>query len=133
MSTRSSITAKCADGKFRSIYCHYDGYPSGVGQTLLEHYDHLTKIEALLALGPISSLAADYIRPPGHSYDEKLSGYTVAYHRDRGDEWDDNCIGIGSNATEARNNGPTNQEYNYVWKDGVWRVNGKILKYPKSK
>ena len=35
MSTRSRIAAVFPDGTFKSIYCHYDGYPAGVGRRLL--------------------------------------------------------------------------------------------------
>ena len=35
MATRSLIAVQNADGTFLSIYCHWDGYPSGVGKDLL--------------------------------------------------------------------------------------------------
>lgn len=132
MATRSTITAKCSDGKFRSIYCHFDGYISGVGHTLLDHYTDQAKIDALVQLGSISSLSADHIRPPGHTYRTPLEGYTVAYHRDRGEPWADTKPGEGKNATGAVKNGPGLQEYNYVWDGSAWAVDGKRLVHEKE-
>lgn len=57
MSTRSRIGKLNPDGSILSVYCHSDGY--GVGETLKEHYTDIKKIDALLALGDISSLAAE--------------------------------------------------------------------------
>jgi hypothetical protein len=36
MATRSVIGYMQADGSFIGCYCHYDGYPSGVGSNLLK-------------------------------------------------------------------------------------------------
>jgi len=38
MSTRSVIARKTGEGRFRGVYHHWDGYPSGVGQTLFNMY-----------------------------------------------------------------------------------------------
>ena len=51
MGTRSTITAKCTDGKWRAIYCHWDGYLDGVGAALLVNYNTQEKVEALIAKG----------------------------------------------------------------------------------
>ena len=73
MSTRSRIAIENQDGTVQSIYCHFDGYISGVGKTLFNHYDR-EKLEKLIELGDISSL------------DESTED-TVAYHRDRGEDF----------------------------------------------
>jgi len=73
MATRSFIGKLNGDGSISGVYCHYDGYPDGVGMTLQEHYLSPEKVDELLALGDLSSLN------PGLET-------TVAYHRDRGDE-----------------------------------------------
>ena len=65
MSTRSRIGLKRADDSIESIYCHFDGYPEGVGKILKEHYDTLNKVKELLKLGDISTL--------GTFYDEELA------------------------------------------------------------
>lgn len=56
MATRSNIGARQEDGTIRVIYCHWDGYPEGVGATLAEHYTESAKIDALLNLGDLSTL-----------------------------------------------------------------------------
>ena len=65
MSTRSRIGILQKDGSVKSIYCHWDGYPEGVGKTLQEHYKDRKEIEKLMELGDISSL--------GDHYDEEIS------------------------------------------------------------
>ena len=55
MATRSTIALSVPDG-VRAIYCHWDGYPEGVGQTLKDHYNKLLLISELLDRGDVSSL-----------------------------------------------------------------------------
>jgi hypothetical protein len=57
VSTRSQIGIKYNDNCYKTIYCHFDGYPSGVGLTLIERYNNLEAAEALIELGDISGLA----------------------------------------------------------------------------
>lgn len=57
MATRSNIGTRQEDGTIKAIYCHWDGYPEGVGATLTEHYNDPAKVEALLNLGDFSSIA----------------------------------------------------------------------------
>lgn len=70
MSTRSLIAIKNTDGTVSSIYCHWDGYPSNNGRLLLEHYAEPGIINALLALGSLSSLQERLAPEPetAHSY-----------------------------------------------------------------
>ncbi len=55
MATRSTIGIKDGD-TVRAIYCHWDGYPAGVGLGLIDNYDSKAQAEALITLGSISSL-----------------------------------------------------------------------------
>ena len=90
MATRSRIGMEQPNGEVRSIYCHWDGYPEGVGATLQEHYVDPEKVEALIALGNISVLQP-LVEPdvPGveHSFANPAPCVTIAYHRDRGEEF----------------------------------------------
>lgn len=99
MATRSTISAY---GK--KIYCNWDGYPSGVGETLKKNYKSKKKIEALMALGNISSLERLVAPKEGvlHSFNNPAPNVTVAYHRDRGESLD------WCNPKQM-------EEYNYVW------------------
>jgi hypothetical protein len=83
MATRSRIGIENQDGSVTSIYCHWDGYPSGNGKTLVQHYRDRSKVEALIALGSISSLEESIECPEGHTYENPAKGCTVAYYRDR--------------------------------------------------
>jgi len=55
MATRSTIGYVTEDGKVRGTYCHFDGYPAGVGRELLENYHTPEAVEALVQY-EISSL-----------------------------------------------------------------------------
>ena len=57
MGTRSNIGARQENGTIKAIYCHWDGYPEGVGAVLTEHYNDPAKVKALLNLGDFSSIA----------------------------------------------------------------------------
>ena len=57
MSTRSLIGKLNPNNTVDFIYCHHDGYPDGVGRKLNEHYTDPLKVDELLALGDLSSLA----------------------------------------------------------------------------
>lgn len=56
MATRSIIAVKNDDESYDAIYCHWDGYPDGVGKTLRENYNTLLKAHELIGRGDLSSL-----------------------------------------------------------------------------
>ena len=122
MSTRSSITVQVGE-KVKTIYCHFDGYPSHNGRLLLENYNSQEKAEALVNLGDLSSLDESIECPPGHSYASVVPGYSVAYGRDRGEEGVEAIVRSSfSNALKMNK-----QQYNYFWSDGRWMVNSEVL------
>ena len=88
MSTRSRIGVY-DDQVVHWIYCHFDGYPEGVGETLLLHYTELEKIEKLMELGSLSILD----RNIGEKIDfddreaRQQAQQCLAYHRDRDEGW----------------------------------------------
>jgi len=86
MATRSRIGIQNQDGTVTSIYSHWDGYPSYNGKILVNHYTEREKVQALIDLGSISSLAESLECPEGHGFENRITGYTVAYHRDRGED-----------------------------------------------
>jgi len=91
MSTRSRIAVKLDDKNIKSIYCHWDGYPSNNGRLLYKHYNSKVLALKLIMLGDLSILDKSPECPEGHSYDNKVDGFTVAYGRDR-NEADTNAI-----------------------------------------
>jgi hypothetical protein len=118
MATRSNIAFKTAEGKIRSVYAHWDGYPAGNGRILQENYQDQAKIEALVALGSISSLGAELGEK--QDFDDRSTQkdeWTLAYNRDRGEElvvneYDD----IPSWIDDM-------EEYAYLWNGKEWLVN----------
>ena len=89
MSTRSSIGIRYADGTVKAIYCHWDGYIENNGKILFENYNVPEKVEELLKLGDISSLRKFLVPDPDlkHTFDCPQPDVTVAYHRDRGEDF----------------------------------------------
>lgn len=59
MSTRSRVGVLNADWSIRSIYVHYDGYPSHHYPILRDHYSTTAKIKALLLLGDLKALGKE--------------------------------------------------------------------------
>lgn len=119
MSTRSNVIAKLTDGRYAKIYIHFDGYLSGVGQTLLDHYTDQAKIEALIALGSISVLDAEVTAPAGHRFGNQIPGHTVAYGRDRGETDVDATYHPTLQAVLDEGDF---EEFAYIWQDGTWTV-----------
>ena len=119
MATRSTIGMLLEDGQtIRSVYCHWDGYPEGVGATLKEHYTDLAKIERLLDIGDISSLREEI----GEQHDfDAVSDVTTFYGRDRGETG----INALTHADEHEWIGFRRGswcEYGYLWADGQWHT-----------
>ncbi len=56
MSTRSRIAFKSSHGEIFSIYCHYDGYETGVGACLIEKYNDFVNALRLCTNGNISTM-----------------------------------------------------------------------------
>lgn len=91
MSTRAYVGYLTESGIFKYIYVHNDGYPEGVGQTLLDHYD-LKKTMKLVKLGSASSIYKN-LNPTegsGHNFDNREDDVCVFYIRDRGEPKLDN-------------------------------------------
>ena len=118
MATRSNIAYKTPEGKIRSIYSHWDGYPEHNGELLRRFYTTQDKVEALIALGSISSLGQDIGEQVDFdNQDTHTETGTIAYHRDRGEqlsiqEYDD----IPSWIADM-------EEYAYLWNGEDWLVN----------
>ena len=118
MATRSNIAMKTQDGKIVSVYCHWDGYVANNGKILLENYTDIDKIEALVALGSISSLGEQIGEQ--QDFDDRSTQkdeWTLFYSRDRGEqlsiqEYDD----IPSWINDM-------EEYAYLWNGQDWLVN----------
>ena len=121
MATRSRIGIENEDGSVSSVYCHWDGYPSNNGKILSTHYTDRDKVNELIALGSISSLRKDIAPAPGsdHSFEKPQEDVTIAYHRDRGEDFNEARV----NESVAAYLADDNEEYGYLFtKAGEWKV-----------
>ena len=55
MATRARIGLELKDGSYISSYQHWDGYPGGLGYTLIDHWYDYDKVEEAISLGDASS------------------------------------------------------------------------------
>lgn len=101
MSTRSTIGVEMQDGTVNYVYCHHDGYLSGVGRTLLRHYNTREKALQIVSMGGVSCL-------------EDTLENSVFYARDRGED-------IDFSWSKSLDDHQVTQEYAYVFtKEGFW-------------
>ena len=123
MSTRSRIgmefTTVNGAHMVKSIYCHFDGYPEGVGQKLMDHYQDREKVERLIELGDISYIAPNVTPSGPHSFDEPERGVVVAYHRDRGEEYCEPRV----DASVSQFVSSDVEEFGYIFtEEGEWLI-----------
>lgn len=119
MSTRSSIGVKLPNGNIKAIYCHFDGYPSGVGQTLTEHYTTEEKINALMELGDLSILGPEIgEKQDFDDYQNRNRNWCLAYGRDRGESGQE--AETYSNIKEWI--GAIWVDYHYLWNGTNWEI-----------
>lgn len=72
MSTCSFI-GKIENSVVETIYCHWDGYISGVGSILQKHFNSKQAVEELLTLNGISSLRSTLEETKQEAYDSENS------------------------------------------------------------
>lgn len=123
MSTRSIIAMKNPDQSVSGIYCHFDGYPDGVGKCLFQHYQDEEKIKELLKLGSLSSLAPRLAPDPGetHDFEHPLDDVVVADHRDRGEDIRPAKTWVNQDVMLKETPNTHWAEYCYLWA-GSWYV-----------
>lgn len=125
MATRSNIAYKTAAGKIRSVYCHWDGYPEHNGEMLRRHYTDQSKVEALVGLGSLSSLGEEIgeKHPFDKNYEQPelalTDNWTLAYHRDRGEDWAHTAPQTFEDAVDWVND---MEEFAYLWNGQDWLV-----------
>jgi hypothetical protein len=105
MSTRSTISVEHVDGSIESVYCHFDGYLAGVGNTLLSSYNSYDKVKELVSYGDISVLRSDIHR-------------SIFYSRDHSESFRSDLF----NSIDEYYRELSSQEFNYILRrvDRVW-------------
>jgi len=117
MSTRSVIGKKLPDGTYRTIYCHFDGYPEHQEPILKKHYNTEELVDRLLDLGDLSVLGETLGEK--HDFSARIKGVCLAYGRDRGEKNVGACICEGLLKIAKRY---SDCEYLYIFEDGKWET-----------
>lgn len=124
MATRSTIAVQNEDGTVERIYCHWDGYLDGVGDTLATNFDSLKLAQTLVALGDCSvvSGAADISE-------------VESYHG-KGEPFEDVAPKKFATLKEYKQSiaDGEGQEYNYIFTKGEWYLNdsGELVTVEKA-
>lgn len=113
MGTNASITVKTGKEEYKSIYLHWDGYPSHALKVLREHYNTFEKAMELIKLGNLSALYKNLAPEEGqeHSFEKPADDVTIAYGRDRGE--------TDQQATTSYR-WVEDMGYNYIFSGGRW-------------
>ena len=120
MSTRSRIGLMLEDGTIKHSYCHFDGYPHGVGHTLVGHYSEIEKVKELLSFGDMSFLSPK-LNPEGeHSFGNPEKDVTVFYGRDRAETDVDSVTTPMDEYLSVKYSSCI--DYQYVFTGGNWWV-----------
>jgi hypothetical protein len=138
MSTHAYITVECEDGKYRTIYNHFDG--GSLFSILEEYYDTQEKAEELVSFGDASHIGMSvekYVGPAAYSSayyelsiteqnkeDEKRHACSEFYHRDREEEWKDIQPRIADGEKETKDKFIESLTLWYVFKNGKWKRGG---------
>ena len=115
MSTRGLIAIEAADRSCRSIYVHFDLYPSGAGVCLTAHYNTKERIEALFALGDLSGLGG---RLSNGDPEPDAQDVCHAYHRDYGEKLCPPRVWADADEMLARAADAYWAEYVYLFRNG---------------
>ena len=105
MSTNSVVAYLRSDGSIVSSYVHYVGYETGVGMTLLEHYNSDELAERVSSAGYFSSLSEDMSESLGKSV-----------HTTEADEF------ASMEEFEEYLMENSHLEFGYLWTGGKWMV-----------
>jgi hypothetical protein len=124
MATRSTIAVQNEDGTVERIYCHWDGYLDGVGDTLATSFDSLELAKAVVALGDCSVVS-------GACNISEIESY-----HGKGEPFDDVAPKKFANLKEYKQSiaDGEGQEYNYIFTKGEWYLNddGDLITVEKA-
>ena len=120
MATRSRIGLMLEDGTIKHSYCHFDGYPTGVGHTLVGHYSDIDKVKELLSFGDMSFVSPK-VNPDGiHNFNSPEKDVTVFYGRDRGETGVDSVTTSMDEYLSVKYSSCI--DYQYLFSGGQWWV-----------
>jgi len=125
MSTRSLIGIQRKNKSIDYIYCHFDGYPTGVGAMLNKHYTNRSKLNKLMNLGDLSILGPKIGKKINFDLYNR-EDQCLAYGRDRGE------TGIEKKTVKSEMHF-TGTSYLYLFKSNKWHVCDNSIFPPKFK
>lgn len=85
MATRSTIALEFADGSVSQVYCHWDGYLSGVGAELRSDYSDPFVLRELIDGGDMSTVGEHYTER-GEDYEDVKARRFSSF-----DDYAENC------------------------------------------
>ena len=88
MSTRSTIALEFADGTVQQVYCHFDGYLSGVGAELRSDYSDPFELRELINGGDMSSIGSPYTERGEELNVRKFKDFADYVKRGQDEEYD---------------------------------------------
>lgn len=107
---RSKCKPVTLEKNYVGVYCHWDGYPGGVGCSLLSKFNDYDTILNLIAGGSCSYISKTDV---------------LHYANRSGEEWKF----ISPRQIDSIETCGGGTEYAYIFEDGVWKVG--IVKYGK--
>lgn len=126
MSTRSNIGILNSDGTVDAVFCHWDGYPNGVGVTLRDYYTTEEKVRKLISMGAIDSLGEeidpDPSQPHGFYPGPTQEGVCAFYCRDGEEQHDLEILHFNSidEFLDLSYGGRFYAEYLYYYYGNIW-------------
>lgn len=116
------------------IYCHNDGYLEHVGLMLLLYYNSPEKAQALIDLGDLSALYPNMAPLIGeeskHNFDHPIPNVTVAYHRDRAEDFHQTKFQTDNARTISAQ---LYMPYLYLYKNNEWYYSTTGTRWNKLK
>ena len=88
MSTRSTIALEFADGTVQQVYCHFDGYLSGVGAELVSDYSDPFALRDLIDGGDMSCIGEPYTDRGEELYVRKFKDFADYVKNGQDEEYD---------------------------------------------
>ena len=142
MSTNSVVAYLRKDGSIVSSYVHYDGYETGVGMTLLEHYNSDERALAVSVGGYYSSMSEDLresLESSVHNEEPEMFDSMTEFetylmdnsHLEFGYLWTGGKWMVSSWTTTVEGTGPY-AEYNSTWNGFHWLVTSFVREGRKT-
>ena len=88
MSTRSTIALEFADGTVSQVYCHFDGYLSGVGAELQADYMDPFELKELIEGGDMSCIGSPYTERGEELYVRRFADFADYQRNGQDEEYD---------------------------------------------